>query len=270
MTAVAILAAIIVKRMLMPAQTPLDARALLAEASVVGPLADERAVLKVRIPKRTALRAWHAFKEIYDETGLWPFLTDPVRDDRRPTVWETFAANRQASSEPSPVTALELFGRWRAEYLEEHDDDADFDEDELAEIAAGYSCGPLELPDAPAVGRCWASDTVEIGLCPAGPGGTDILRLIEWSGACNYGITGAQHEAVLSYWYREHGAELLTLAFDTIELAVPKPPTDPTAIARVAEQQVAYCNDIVTQGLETTTALAQEQVYSHCWFFWWD
>jgi hypothetical protein len=107
-------------------------------------------------------------------------------------------------------------------------------------------------------------------LCPASPGGTDIPRLIEWDGACNHGISGAQHEVVLSYWHREYGAELLTLAFDAIELAVPEPPTDPATVARVAEQQVAYCPDIVVQGLGTTTALAQEQVYSHLWFCWWD
>jgi len=255
----------------MTTKTPLNAHGLLAEANVVGSLADGRDVLAVRIPKGTAFEAWHAFKKLYDETGLWPFLTDPERDGRRPTVWEAFEANRQIAFSESPaVTAGELFGRWRAEYLEEDEDDQDFDEEELAEIAAEYSCGPLDLASVPAVGKCWAANTEEIGLCPAGPGGTDIPRLIEWGGACNHGITGAQHEAVLSYWHREYGAELLTLAFDVIELAVPKPPTDPATVARVAEQQVAYCSDIVTQGVGTTTALAQEQVYSHSWFFWWD
>ncbi|NUP49740.1 MAG: DUF4253 domain-containing protein [Catenulispora sp.] len=255
----------------MTTKTPLDARGLLADVNVVGSLADGREVLAVRIPKGTAFQAWHAFKELYDETGLWPFLTDPERDDRRPTVWAAFAANRQiATSEPPGVTAAELFARWRAEYLEEDEDDQDVDEEELAEIAAEYSCGPLDLPAAPATGKSWAANTEEIGLCPAGPGGIDIPRLIEWSGACNYAITGAQHEAVLSYWHRQYGAELLTLAFDVIELAVPDPPTDPATVARVAEEQVAYCPDIVTQGVGTTTALAQEQVHSHSWFFWWD
>ena len=253
----------------MSTKTLLDARGLLAGATVVGALADGRDVLAVRIPKGTAFQAWHAFKELYGETGLWPFLTDPERNDRRPTAWGAFEANRQiATSEPSAVTAAELFGRWRAEYLQE--DDPDVDEEELAEIAAEYSCGPLDLPPVPVAGKCWAADTAEIGLCPAGPGGTDIPRQIEWGGAGNYGITGAQHEAVLSYWHREYGAELLTLAFDVIELTVPYPPTDPATVARVAEQQVAYCSDIVTQGFGTTTALAQEQVYSHSWFFWWD
>lgn len=115
--------AITAERKLMTTKTPLDARSLLAEANVVGSLADGRNVLAVRIPKGTAFQAWHAFKKLYDETGLWPFLTDPERDSRQPTVWEAFEANRQiATSEPSAVTAAELFGRWRAEYLEEDED----------------------------------------------------------------------------------------------------------------------------------------------------
>jgi hypothetical protein len=61
-----------------------------------------------------------------------------------------------------------------------------------------------------------------------------------------------------------------TLTFDVIEPAVPHPPTIPADIARVAQEQTAYCPDIVDQGVGTTTALAEQQIYSHKWFFWWD
>ena len=255
----------------MTTKATIDARALLAAANVVGSLADGRDVLAVPIPKGAALQAWHAFKELYDETGLWPFLTDPDRDGRRPTVWEALEGDREVvTSAAATVAAAELFGRWRAGYLEDYEDDPGSDAEEAAEVSTDYSCGPLDLPADPAVGQCWAANTEEIGLCPSGPGGTDIPRLIGWDGACNYAITGAEHEAVLSHWRREHGAELLTLAFDVIELSVPEPPTDPATVAHVAEQQVAYCSDIVTQGVGTTTALAQQQVYSHLWYFWWD
>lgn len=51
---------------------------------------------------------------------------------------------------------------------------------------------------------------------------------------------------------------------------MPRPPTEPADVARTAEEQTDYCTDIVDQGVGTTTALAEEQVYSHTWFFWWD
>lgn len=107
-------------------------------------------------------------------------------------------------------------------------------------------------------------------LCPAAAGGAEIPRLIGWSGAENHPITGSQHEVVLAHWHRQFGAELLTLGFDVIELRVANPPTDPVDVARVAEEQTDYCTDMVDRGIGTTTALAEQQVHSHTWFFWWD
>lgn len=57
---------------------------------------------------------------------------------------------------------------------------------------------------------------------------------------------------------------------DVIEMVAPDPPTDPAEVARVAQEQTAYCPDIVDQGVGTATALAKEQVHRHKWFFWWD
>jgi len=272
----------------MTSSTPVDARALLASASRVYTLPDGRGVLAVTVPAGSALAAWQSLRDVHAETGLWPFLTDPKRDGSRPTVWEDLADLDEADGgEPRQLDAVEdLFARWSAEYLEEgeygdEDDDEDIDEDvdeldaELDEhdggdLAAAHRCGPLDLPAEPAAGDCWAAGTIEIGLCPAGPGGTEIPRLFEWAGALNYGISGAEHEAVLNHWRRQFGAELLTLGFDVIELAVPHPPTDRADVARIAEEQTAYCPDVVDQGVGTTTALAEQQVYSHTWYFWWD
>lgn len=256
----------------MPQPSTLDTQALLAAAYPVGTLADGRSVLAVRVPSGTALGAWRVLTNAHAETGLWPFLTDPQRDERRPTVWDNLADHRQGVTidEPEDGDIEQLFARWHTEYLELDEDDPFSDEEEQAELEAAHRCGALELPSEPAAGTSWAAATTEIGLCPADPGGLEIPRLIAWSGACNYNITGAQHEAVLSHWHREYGAELLTLTFDVIELTVPHPPTIPARIARVAEEQTAYCPDIVDQGVGTTTALAEQQVYSHKWFFWWD
>lgn len=120
--------------------------------------------------------------------------------------------------------------------------------------------------------RHWAdpaADATVIGLCRRVPAAWTSCA--GWNGAArNYDITGAKHEAVLEHWRARFGAELLTLGHDVIELNVPEPPTAPALVAKVAEEQTAYCPDIVDQGTGTTTALAEQQVFSHTWFFWWD
>lgn len=276
MTAVANLAAITVERMPLTVQTSSDGRALIDAAHVVGQLRDGRDVMATSVPKGEALDAWLALKQLHGETGLWPFLTDPKRESRWkvPVVWDFLGSHRATDSdEPYVGDVHRLLAQWREDHLAEDEDDPfddDDEEDDAEDCAAAYRCEPLNLPATPRPGGSWAAETVEIGLCPAQAGGIEIVRLIGWNGACNYGITGAEHEAVLEYWRKDFGAELLTLAFDVIELAVPNPPTDPAVVARVAEEQTSYCPGVVDQGVGTATALALEQVYGHTWFFWWD
>ncbi|GAA3230321.1 hypothetical protein GCM10020256_44000 [Streptomyces thermocoprophilus] len=60
--------------------------------------------------------------------------------------------------------------------------------------------------------------------------GYDVPALLNWLGACNYGITGAEHQAVLRYFHEEHGAELVTLEDQVLELLVTRrPPARPRA-----------------------------------------
>ena len=47
------------------------------------------------------------------------------------------------------------------------------------------------------------------------------------------------------------------------------PPTERAEAEAVARAQYNYCVDIVDQGVETLAALAEEQVHSHRWYFWW-
>ena len=97
---------------------------------------------------------------------------------------------------------VDLLADLKADYEQdggERDENGDpvLTDDDRDEMATAHRCGELDLPNEPPPGGSWAADTTVIGLCPAGPGGLDILRRMEWGGACNYDITGAQHEAVL-------------------------------------------------------------------------
>ena len=249
----------------------LDARALLAGANTVGRLADGRHVLAVPVPAGSAVQAWRGLRELHSETGLWPFLTDPAREGGRADVRAWFGADGTAAAEaPETGEAARLFERWHAEFFGTDEDDPFYDEHEIARIETAHRCGPLDLPAEPRERECWAAETTEIMLCPAAAGGAEIPRLIAWGGAAGCAISGAQHELVLAHWNGRFGAELLTLGLDVIELCVANPPTDPAEVARTAEEQTDYCSDIVDRGIGSTTALAEQQVYSHTWFFWWD
>jgi hypothetical protein len=100
--------------------------------------------------------------------------------------------------------------------------------------------------------------------------GHRVPGLLCWPGGCNYDVEPADHVAVLKRWHERYGAELVVLGPDTLELWVPRPPTDPDEALAVADEQYSYCLDVVEQGVGTLDALAAVQVPSRRWFFWWD
>lgn len=109
-----------------------------------------------------------------------------------------------------------------------------------------------------------------VALVEAREGGFDVPAITSWTGAANADISGDEHLAVLRHWHDRFGAELVVLGFDTVELAVARPPTDPSIALDVAHDQYAYCPDVIDQGFESMAALVKQQVTRRSWFFWWD
>jgi len=89
-------------------------------------------------------------------------------------------------------------------------------------------------------------------------------------GAWNACPTPEEHVGVMRYWSERWGAEPVGIAADTVEMLVARPPTSRDAALALAEEQFAYCEDIVTQGVGTVEALAATLVDGRTWFFWWD
>lgn len=78
------------------------------------------------------------------------------------------------------------------------------------------------------------------------------------------------HVVMMKAWSEHHGAELVGVNGDTVEMYVNRPPSTREDALRLAEQQYRYCEDIVTQGVQTIVALASGLLGNHIWFFWWD
>jgi hypothetical protein len=79
-----------------------------------------------------------------------------------------------------------------------------------------------------------------------------------------------EHVGIWRYWYEKYGAKIIVITSDTIECTVERPPTTREEALALAREQFFYCADIVTQGVQTVSALAACLIKSKYWFFWWD
>ena len=244
-----------------------DVDALLASAIVRGTLRDGREVRSIRVDPAQAVLTWQALRAAHDRTGLWPFLADPPAQHPRPEVWEHLGTHVRTDGR-APKDPDDLFAALLARTI--GPDDSDLEDEDRDKLREALRCEQLVLPPRPANRAAWSRKTQQIGLCPAGSGSWEVPESIGWEGAVNYAISDAEHSAVLKTWHHRYGAVLMALTFDSIELRVPNPPTDPDEVASVALEQVAYCPDAVFQGAGSVTALAEQQVYSDTWSFWWD
>lgn len=241
--------------------------ALVASSTIRGTLRDGREVRSIPVDPSQAALTWLALRAAHDRTGLWPFLADPLAKHPRPEVWEHLRNDVRTDGRP-PNDPDDLFAALLVKTI--GPDDGDLDEEGRENLRETLRCEQLVLRPRPANRAPWSRKTQQIGLCPASSGGWEIPESIGWEGALNYSISGAEHSAVLKAWHHRYGAVLMALTFDTIELRVSNPPTDSDEVASVALEQVAYCPDAVFQGARSVTALAEQQVYSDIWSFWWD
>lgn len=80
----------------------------------------------------------------------------------------------------------------------------------------------------------------------------------------------AEHCAVHRYWAERYGAEVISITGDVVQCVVARPPKTRQEAIELAQEQYAYCRDIVEQGTETIAALAAGLLDSEYWYFWWD
>jgi len=79
-----------------------------------------------------------------------------------------------------------------------------------------------------------------------------------------------EHVSILRRWEEQYGAEIVGISHDVIEMQVSRPPRDRTTAVTLAEEQYAFCYDIIDQGAETIEVLAAVLLNGRIWHFWWD
>lgn len=75
--------------------------------------------------------------------------------------------------------------------------------------------------------------------------------------------------SISKYWFERFQAVPALISADTLNFYVAEPVRSEQAL-ELATEQFAICADIVEQGTETISALADSLSQSHVWFFWWD
>ena len=82
--------------------------------------------------------------------------------------------------------------------------------------------------------------------------------------------TPAEQAAVFKFWYEKYGAVPGAVTYDNWELYIDKPLKENNELEGLAEEQFAFCYDIVMQGCGDIRSLASCLRNSHVWYFWWD
>lgn len=111
-------------------------------------------------------------------------------------------------------------------------------------------------------------DKVHIAVLPCRTG-AEAPAYLRW-GNWNDNPVAEHHVAALRYWHERHGAELVGMTHDVVNLHVATRPATREAALALAREQHAYCADIVDQGVETLSALAATLMADDWWYFWWD
>jgi len=78
------------------------------------------------------------------------------------------------------------------------------------------------------------------------------------------------HVAAFRYWRDKYGVELVGMSRDVLNLKVARRPASRGEAIGLAQEQYAYCSDLIAEDQMTYSYLAALLMQSGWWFFWWD
>ena len=212
--------------------------------------------------------AWRTLATSFSQHGLWPVVLSSLSgDDERP--WLAGELGFDESSVPGDFDALTVLReQWRRGVPSD-------DPEGLAALApfgaefpglAARSSGKEDLGALTSV-----VDELEgrLGLVPVNRP-ADVPVVLAWSGPINHFSDMGPLSAVLRSWEDRFGAVLVGVGFDTVSLAVERPPSDRATAAGIAAEHFAICPDCIWQGAGSIEAYADQLLGARTWQLWWD
>jgi hypothetical protein len=213
-------------------------------------------------PLNDVVARWKALARVFSDTGLWPLVIEPSHGiDRMTDVMMDIS--RSSGADP-----FQLLRRWW------HQNGGEDDEEAAAALGpfgrAFPGLAPRTPGDRPASIDAHVRDLQgHLGLV-AVDRPAKVLDAIGWMGPANYDLNPTEQSAILDTWEDRFDAYLVGLGFDTISLAVGRPPRDLAAATAIAAEHFAFCPDNIWQGVGSISEYAPMLVGADRWDFWWD
>lgn len=227
----------------------------------------------IEAPRARALETWDSLRAEPDttpvilggSTKLAPMIEaledadpeqvlDTAADMLHPDAWD---AQREAEfqSLASMITGMSLDDM--------RQEDQDF---EASLINAPW---PEKSPENPGLMGLESDDAnVSIARLPT-KDPTEIPAYLNFGG-WNENPAPQYHVAALRSWHERYGAVPVLMSSNVLELRVLRRPETRDEAMELALEHYHYCEDIVTQGVETIPNLAASLMVSDWWYFWWD
>jgi hypothetical protein len=232
-------------------------------------------VLLVTVAGEEAIPLWRRLHAVVGETGWWPVvLGDDEELDYHLENLEEWEDEDEESQLVTILRGAEGFDpeRWLEQSARELESDTG---DWLKSVMGEWAAAP---PPAPDLGTSFTIPRnllthelfpeVHLGLAPT-PRGWEVPAYLRFGGF-NSCPQPQEHVALWRRWHALYGAELVGISHDVVEALVARPPADRGAAMRLAREQYIYCDDIVSQGCGTVSALGALLVDRPTWYFWWD
>lgn len=216
-------------------------------------------------PVDGVVRRWSALARAFPETGLWPLVIDPsIGIDRMGEGLMDIP--RSTGADP-----FALLRRWWRANTDADGDGEGGDDEAISPFGRAFpGLAPRTPGPRPASIEGHVRDLAgHLGLVavvrPA-----RVPDAIGWMGPANYDLNPNEQSAILDTWEDRYDAYLVGLGFDTLTLAVGRPPRDLATATAIAAEHFAFCPDNVWQGVGSISEYAELLVDAPRWEFWWD
>jgi hypothetical protein len=204
-------------------------------------------------------RLWSRLAAAFPQTGLWPLVA--IGEEGQPPHFDDGLAprvDRARRAARSPLDVLREGGHL-------YETDVSITRLAPASTASRQDAVAAAMDAA----RPLDGDVLSGLLLVPTRRPADAIADMGWSGPLNiWQEDTASLSAVLRSWEDRYDAIPVALGFDTLTLAVRRPPAKTAGIAR---ELGLFAPDIVYQGTGTVEALAREiERTPTAWWFWWD
>jgi hypothetical protein len=204
---------------------------------------------------------WSRLAAAFGQTGLWPLVVVAEDAERMAEIFLETTLDPRGD-------AGAVLSRW---WTENTGDDDEFDRATYAPFGRRFpGLAPRTAGERPtSIDTLVAGASGHLGLVGAHRP-ADVLAATFWTGAANYDADAADQSTVLRSWEDRFDAYIVGLGFDTVTLAVARPPRDAAAARGVAAEHMAFCPDNIWQGVGTISEYAESIIGEPLWTFWWD